>query len=101
MFLPRGVGFNNRVEDQQEFSHGGDDDDFEGFSAGGESVGEGFDDRVVAHGVKSGHVEEADKGSKEFLYLTDCGIVRVGRESHDSSTVRRDFISRGVRRIQF
>jgi len=37
-FLPGSVGFQDGVQDEQEFSLGGGDDDFEGFAGGGEKA---------------------------------------------------------------
>ena len=51
--------FEEGIEVDEEFAHGGGEGDFEGFSFGGEAQVEGFEDGIFRGGHQSGHVEAA------------------------------------------
>ena len=60
---PFGVGFEESVENNQEFSHTGDENDHGLFSLCFQTLGEGFDDGIVPPGGHGSHVENASDGS--------------------------------------
>jgi hypothetical protein len=62
------------VEDDEEFSHAGGEDDFEGFAMLSEAISEGFDDGVAAAGGQSSHVEY---GADGFTPATDGAFALV------------------------
>ena len=59
---PREIGFDDGVEDGEEFAHAGGESDFEGFALRFESLGELTYHGVVPDGVEGGHVQRASDG---------------------------------------
>ncbi len=54
---PKLVVFDHRVEDGQQFSHAGGEDDFVGFTCLVQPLGEVMNSRVIPLGDKGGHVQ--------------------------------------------
>lgn len=83
--VPRSFEFDHLVEDGEELSHGGGDDDFERFAGGFESGGKGFEAVVVKQGVEGGHVEGvAGVGAAALdgtFAVTWAGLVAQGRDA--------------------
>ena len=64
IWVPVGICFDECVEDDEEFSHTGDEDDLERFALVFESLGEAADDRIATPCGEGGHVRHAaDRGS--------------------------------------
>src|SRR5437764_9284760 len=59
---PGTAGFEDGIEGDEELSHAGDEDDFEGFTMLSEPIGEGFDDGVISLGGEGRHVENTADG---------------------------------------
>ena len=58
-WVPMGVGFDHGVEDDQEFSHAGHEDDFGEFALNCQAICERTNHRVVPTGRQGGHVQRA------------------------------------------
>ena len=87
--FPWFVVFEECVEDDEQFAHAGGDDDLEGLSGLFESVGEFFDDGVVAFGGECGHVEGATDGgpsSPGGAFSLESSAVSVGGGESDEGS---------------
>ena len=87
MGVPGLACFEEGIDDDQELSHAGGEDDFEGFAMLSQSICEGLDDRVAASGCQSGHVED---GADGFAAAADGAFASVlaavaieGRQAHE------------------
>ena len=87
------IRFEERVEDDEEFSHAGDEDDLERFALGFESFGKGPDDWIAAFCSECGHVQDAaDRSSSAAdgaFAMKASAIAIEGRQADES----RDLLS--------
>lgn len=87
MRVPGTSGFDDGVEDDEELSHAGGEDDFEGFAMLSESIGESFDDGVEAFGSQGSHVEDGAHGltsaANGTLSLLGAAVTIEGSQAHE------------------
>lgn len=87
------VCFDHGVEDDEQFSHAGDDDDFGAFALSFKSVSECSNHRVVPTGSQSGHVQDASyctATSKDRSGAAELPAVSIERRDSDQ---RGDLLS--------
>ena len=76
--IPGGVGFDHGVEDHQQHSHAGGDDDLAGFARFLETLGELTDHRIELFGDEGRHGEDfADRGSSSVDRATTLKAAAV------------------------
>src|SRR5438045_6878618 len=63
-FCPSEIVTDHRVEQREEFSHAGNDDDFGALAGAAQAIGEATQDGIETNGGERGHVEHAaDRGA--------------------------------------
>jgi hypothetical protein len=85
--VPGGLVFEHGIEDEQEFSHTGGEDDFKGFARSFETLGKGADSGIAAACGKGGHVEDgadiASSAPDGALAAELSGIVVEGSQARE------------------
>jgi hypothetical protein len=87
--LPWGLGFEDGVEDGEEFAHASGDGDFGGAAAGDEAGVEGTDGGVAADGGEGWHVQgRADAGASTQDHTSSAEGTTVAVDRGDADEAR-------------
>jgi hypothetical protein len=85
--VPLGIGFDHRVEDDQELSHAGREDHLGDFAGGFEAFCELVEDGVVFHSGQGSHVEDTTErfapAADETIAAPRAAVVGIGSQADE------------------